>query len=419
LTATAPRERVGFVSALTTRLANNSAFLRAVSWPVVRYMPTIVLGKRVIVTRHADVREVFARDEDFTVAEVNGARMARVNGPFILGLDRSPLYLRERSILERCIEPGDPDRIRTAVRRNAADLVDAATPAGRIDVVQQLARPAATRLVADYFGVPGPDEPTMMHWMRTLFHETFLNIGNDPSVRAAGEASADGLHAYTDQLIAIRRAQVAAGEPTPDDMLTRLVRLQADPDTRLSDEGVRRNIGGVIVGAVDTTSKAVAHAVEQLLRRPADLQRARAAALAGDVEEVGRHAFEALRFNPLNPVLARSVARDVELAAGTRWARRIPAGRTVYLGVLPAMFDPRVFERPEQFRPDRPVESYLHFGGGLHPCFGRYVNAVQIPELVAALVRLDGLRFAGSGKGRIRYDGPFPDELLVEFDGGG
>jgi cytochrome P450 len=409
--------RVNPVTAITTRLANNAPLIRAASWPLVRFMPTLVLRKAVIVTGHAEVSEVLARDTDFTVEEVNATSMDLVNGPFILGMDRSPLYLRERSILQRSIEPGDPDRIRATVRRHASELVEAARPSGRIDVVQQLARPAAVRLVAEYFGVPGPDEPTMMHWMRTMFYETFLNIGEEPSVRRTGEASGAAFHAYADELIAGRKAQVESGEPTPDDLVCRLLRMQADPDTCLSDEGVRRNLGGVVVGAVDTTSKAVAHAVYELLRRPADLDEARVAARAGDIDKVARYAFEALRFNPLNPILARHAARDETLAAGTRRARRIPSGRTVYVAILSAMFDPKVFDQPGQFRPDRPADAYLHFGGGLHTCFGRYVNLIQIPELVAAVVRLHGLRFAGSGKPAIRYDGPFPDELLVEFNG--
>ncbi len=410
--------RSGPLSGFATRAANNAALIRALTWPVVRFAPTLTLGSRVIVTRHADVVEVLARDTDFTVAELNAARMARVNGPFVLGMDRSPLYERERSILQQSIEPGDAERIRTIVERNAGDLVEEVRASGRLDVVQQLARPAAVRLVGEYFGVPGPDEQTMMRWMRAIFYEAFLNIGENPAVREAGDAAGDELHAYLDELIAVRKSELAGGQATADDLVSRLLQMQGAEETRLSDEGVRRNVSGVIVGAVDTTSKAVAHAVEQLIKRPAVLRRAAQAAKAGDVETVGRYAFEALRFNPINPALARHASWDATLADGTRWAHRIPSGKTVYLGILPAMFDPRTFRRPGRFDPDRPFDAYLHFGGGLHSCFGRYVNVIQIPEIVAAVIRLDGLRFAGSPRRAITYDGPFPDKFEVEFDGG-
>lgn len=408
--------RDSFIKRGTVGLANNGPLIRRLSWPLLRFKPILAVGKLVFVTRHDDVREVLSRDEDFTVAEGNAAAMDRVNGPFILGMDRSPQYVRERSILERCIHEADVGRIRALVSDTAAELVQACRARGRIDVVQDLARPAAIRLLSSYFGVPGPDEPTMMRWMRTIFHETFLNVGGDPEVRRAGEESAAEFHAYADILIARRRSQIKLGETTPDDFLTRLVRLQSDPETRLSDEGVRRNIGGVVVGAVETTSKATAHAVDQLFRHGDALRRARTAAAADDVAEVGRYAFEALRFNPINPVLSRHAARATVLAAGTRREHCIPPGRIVYAGVLPAMFDPSVFDRPGDFRTDRPAGAYLHFGYGLHTCFGRYVNLIQVPELTAALLRLDNLRRAPKPEGAILYDGPFPDRLLLNFD---
>jgi cytochrome P450 len=85
------------------------------------------------------------------------------------------------------------------------------------------------------------------------------------------------------------------------------------------------------------------------------------------------------------------------------------------VATLSAMFDPEVFIEPQVFRADREVE-YLHFGYGMHRCFGRAINGVQIPELVATLVRLPNLRRAPGHAGRIAYDGPFPERLVLEFD---
>lgn len=409
--------RARLVKRLTVRLANDAPLLRKLAWPLRRFKPILMVGRVALVTRHADVQEVLSRDEDFTVAEGNAAPMDRVNGPFILGMDRSPQYLRERSLLEACVHDGDLERIRSFVATTASSLVEQARQRGRIDVVQELARPAAVRLVRHYFGVGGPDEATMMRWMRSVFHETFLNVGGDAEVRRAGEVSGAQLHAYTDELIATRRRQIEAGEATPDDVLTRLIRLQNREETRLSDEGVRRNIGGVIVGAVDTTSKATAHALDQLLRHDDALRRAQAAAVAGDVEEVGRYALEALRFNPINPVLSRHAARTSVLAAGTSRERVVPAGHIVYAAILPAMFDASVFPDAGRLRADRAPSEYLHFGHGLHTCFGRSINLIQLPELVAALLRLENLRRAPGAEGDLVYDGPFPDRLLVDFDG--
>ncbi len=412
------RKAVRVLRQRSVALLNNTTLLRRVFAVLRRVAPVLVLGKAVIVTRHADVAAVLDRDEDFTIAELNASVMDRVNGPFILGMDRSEQYEREDTILEQCVRPGDLDRIRGIVRRSVAELIEAAQATGRIDVVNGLARVTAVRVVASHFGVPGPDEATMMRWMRTIFHETFLNVTRDPAVRRAGERSGREFHAYVHQLLERRQRQVRdGGGEAPDDFFTRLVRLQLgdDPAKRLSDEGILRNIGGVVVGAVDTTSMATAHAVDQLLRNPEAMNAARA--VAHDPGAMAPFVLEALRFHPINPVLARWSARPTVIAEGTHRERRVRQGRVVYAAILSAMFDPAVFEQPATFRVDRPLSSYLHFGHGLHTCFGERVNLVQMPETVGALLALDNLRRAPGRAGQILYDGPFPDRLILEFDG--
>ena len=375
-----------------------------------RVMPVARLGRRVVVSRHAGVVEVLRRDEDFTIAEVNAPSIHRWSGPFILGTDRGDVYDRELAVLRRAAPHADLPRVQELVVTTAAQLVDAARLRGRLDVVNDLARVVPARLVASYYGVPGPDEATLMRWMRAMFDAVFIDFG--PRASRAAELTVAELRPYMEELIRTRRAALAGGGELPDDMLSRLVAMGAD-EPWLDDDAVRRNVNGVVVGAVDTTSKAVAHVVDELLRRPEALAGARRAALAGDVDTVRAHAWEALRFLPHAPVLQRHSPRNTPI--GGRKAP-VPAGSTVYLGVLSAMFDPAAFPDPGRFRTDRPEDRYLHFGHGMHTCFGLGVNRVQIPELVAAVVRLPGLRRAPGAEGRIAYDGPFPDRLVVEFD---
>ena len=116
--------------------------------------------------------------------------------------------------------------------------------------------------------------------------------------------------------------------------------------------------------------------------------------------------------------MLRYCATETALAVNTPRERRLRAGSTVLLGTLSAMFDSEAFASPNEFRIDREVE-YFHFGYGLHRCFGYYINSVQIPELMAALLRLPNLRRASGGDGRILYEGPFPDRLILKFDSEG
>jgi cytochrome P450 len=409
-----PRPPAGrsLADSLKARLAG-PLLLRAVFHLLRRFAPVAKLRGNVIVARHADVVDVLERDGEFSVAATNGAKMDRLGASFILGMDPGERYRRERSWLDRCILPTDHPRIRALVRARCEALLDAARPAGSIDAGGEYARAVAITLVQDYFGVPGPDPATLMTWMRRLFQDLFLNLGDDPAVHARAAEAARGLESHLRERIAALRAE--GPRPESDSVLARLVRLSAE-DATLDDDGIRRSISGIIVGAVDTTNKAFCQALDELLRRPAVLDGLRAAAQRGDVDEVARGVFEALRFQPHNPIIVRTAARDAAVAPGTPRERAVPAGSTVWAATLSAMFDPAAFPEPGRFRTDRDT-PYLHFGGGLHRCYGAPINAITLPELAAALLRRPGLRRAGWLAGRLRYDGPFPDRLEVRFGG--
>lgn len=397
------RDRLGVVLA-------DPSLLRPVFNVLRRCAPVLRVGRRVIVSNHADVVEVLRRDTDFTIAEVNGARMARWSGAFLLGTDRGEVYERESRVLLRAASVDDLAQVRAIVVGAAGPLLEEARPTGRLDVVNGLARVVATRVVGDYFGTPGPDDASTMRWMRALFDAVFLDDG--PRAREAASLAVAEQRPYMEHLIATTRAALATGAPVPDTVLSRLVAL-GDAEPWLDDDAVRRCVNGLIVGALETTSKAVTHVVDELLRQPASLAAARRAALDGDLDTVRGYAWEALRFRPHGTLLVRSCARDTTL--GPR-AARVRAGSQVMVATISAMFDEAAFPQANRLRPDRPDGRYLHFGHGLHTCLGRHINAVQVTELVAAVVRLPGLRRADGADGRISYDGPFPDRLIVAFE---
>ena len=125
---------------------------------------------------------------------------------------------------------------------------------------------------------------------------------------------------------------------------------------------------------------------------------------------------EALRFNPLGPGVFRIAAADYTVAAGTSRAKTIPQGALVLAALQSAMFDSNNIDEPSEFRIDRPAYTYMHFGYGLHTCFGQYVNAAQLPRMAAALLRRTNLRRAPGAAGHLAVDGPFPTSMILEYD---
>jgi len=282
---------------------------------------------------------------------------------------------------------------------------------GRIDVVSELTDPVVDHAITEYFGTPGPDTATQLRWARSLFDDIFINVRNQAKVHDQALADAAEMRPHIDGLVAARKAAIEQGQEVPDDVLTRLLRAQGPG--ALDDLAIRHNLIGLITGWIPTVSKAFALAVEELLSRPDQLASAQRAARDGDTALVAAHVFEAMRFRPQNWGLLRKCAADRVIAAGTDRETVIHAGATVVAATQSAMNDERTVPAPDEFRLDRAWSEYMHFGHGLHTCFGEAINRVQLPALATALLEGPEIRRAPGDAGELRWDGPFPSGLSV------
>ena len=118
-----------------------------------------------------------------------------------------------------------------------------------------------------------------------------------------------------------------------------------------------------------------------------------------------------LRFEPQGPGLFRKAMRDCVIAEGTHHETELRQGTTVFAATQSAMNDDDVVDDPGRFRTDRPAHHYMHFGIGLHECFGRFASTMAIPLIAKALLRRDGLERAGE----LEKAGPFPRSLVVRY----
>jgi cytochrome P450 len=360
-----------------------------------------------LVSRFQDVEEVLRRETIFSVSPYL-PRMMGVIGPFVLSQDITPGYDHDISIMRLVVRREDLSRVKDIVSRCAAGIVQALFQGpGPVEIVQTLTRKVPVRLAAEYFGVAAPDDAQMMGWARACFREFFINLLDTPDMRAPAMTAGSEMRARLDALLAER---LAGGGDSKDDVMGRLLCLQAAGGLDgVDDELVRRTLAGLVIGMVETTSQAAIQALLVLFSMPDALAKAAAAAKADNDDALAGLVFEALRFRPINPMVVRVAKEDYHLAAGEPHATLIPKGSTVFALTWSAMFDPRVLERPEEFRPGRPDYHYLHFATGQHACYGRYISQIQIPQILKPLLKLPGLRPVGAPE----YDGTFPQTLLV------
>lgn len=365
--------------------------------------PVLNLGGRTLVFRDADVREILSRDKDFTIRQINFEHIARHIGPFVLGQDDGPEYERNKGIWHSVLRKDDGQRIREFTRRVCKETLEALP--GEFDLVPEYTRLLPWRMIANYIGVEGPNKLDFWHWNRIIFRDIFLELKENPAVRKDSMTSSKAMLAYMQELIAARKAVLNGGGHLPDDLLSRLLALQQTDAPSFDDDQIAHKLPGVFMGALEPINKAVCNALNEIFARKDVLEKAKAAAKADDIDTMNKICWEAMRFYPNAPLLMRYNEKTQTIGGNGRKKRTIKGGRTLFVMIGSAMFDKRAVPNPNRFAYDRPDELYLYFGMGLHKCYGTFINLIMIPEMIAALLRVDGIQPLA----KTSFDGPFPN----------
>ena len=252
-------------------------------FPVLKVRPTSL----VTVNQNDLLVEMLQRDEDFTIEEINGRKMARQKGAFFLGMDRmNPQFDRERNFVRRSAKKEDLERIRAYIRSSSEAILEQSRRFGRLDVADSLCRVVLVRFIEDYFGVPGPTETIMKDWLRALFYDLFLNFTNNAAKHQAAIDAANARKVWLLQLIKDRKQAQKDGQTLDDNVLNRLILLQQEADGAwFGDDILQRNMGGLITGILETTNKAVILVLDELFNRPEILQGAIATAREKDMQK--------------------------------------------------------------------------------------------------------------------------------------
>ena len=368
------------------------------------------------VTKFADVTEVLTRHSIFTVRPY-APKIDPAVGPFMLARDDTPLNWREKGIMQAVLKPEELPKVRAWAGSFADESLDEAAPRGRIEAVSKLGRYVPIRIVGEYFGFPGPNLHSMYRWSKVTQADMFNNLAGDPEVHQASVGAGQEMKAYLSGLLEEKRATVGENSDGPQNAFSRLIRMQLPAELGFDDERILSNVMGLLVGSGETISQAVVQSIEQILLRP-DVH-AEAVEIARDPDTSSafdRYVWEALRMNPINPLVFRLCVADYTIAAGTERETTIPAGTLVFACTASAGFDDDVVGDPASFRTDRPDFVSFHFGFGHHTCLGKYVGSVIIPETVRRVLLRPGVRLLPPPEGSIDFQGgPFPERFEFLF----
>jgi cytochrome P450 family 135 len=187
--------------------------------------------------------------------------------------------------------------------------------------------------------------------------------------------------------IADRRGELAAGDDRGV-ILSALLSARDEDGRPMSGQELRDQLVTMLVAGHETTSTALAWALERLLRTPDVLKRLVASVDAGETAYLDAVIKESLRIRPVVAQIGRVLTEDCEMDG---W--RIPARTMVVIPMSAIHLDPSVFPEPKEFRPERFLDgddpsnfAWLPFGGGVKRCPGASLALLEMRAVLTAML---------------------------------
>ncbi|MEU5425302.1 cytochrome P450 [Streptomyces olivoreticuli] len=335
--------------------------------------------------KYADITEVSRRPQDFSS---NGATTIVGLPPELdeyygsmINMD-NPEHSRLRRIVARSFGRNMVPEFEAVATRTARRIVRELVARGPGDFIRPVAAEMPIAVLSDMMGIPEEDHDFLFERSNTIVGPLDPDYVPDrtESERAVIEASRE----LGDYIARLRDDRLA--DPR-DDLITRLVQVQADGEQLTRQELVSFFILLVIAG-METTRNAISHALILLTGHPEQKQ-----LLLSDFDTYAKGAVEEiLRVStPIN-WMRRVAARDCEMNG-----HKFRKGDRIFLFYWSGNRDESVFPDPYRFDIARGSNAHVTFGAvGPHVCLGAHLARMEITalyrELLAALpqIRAEG-----------------------------
>ena len=345
-----------------------------------------------IITSHPELDAAF-RNPRFSTERM-GAFKARLTGSRAEALAKAvelldgwmlfhepPEHTRLRAPLSRAFTVRTVRSLEAEVRAICESLLDAfPTDASRFDLVESFAHELPARVIARLFGIPPSLEPWLAEWS-ARFGVVVFGATRRPDYEDLARAAGEEFEENLGELMRERRAQPR------NDLISALLATE-HADDGLNTAEILGACSLLLFAGHDTTSSLLGSAAVALLDHPDEAQRLRAGldgrALDVAVEELLR--FEASAKAMMRQVTEDHAFGDVEMHAG----------EAVFLTILSANRDERVFVDADRLDLARSVNPHLTFGHGHHFCLGaslaRLETRLALPMLFQRFpaLRIDG-----------------------------
>jgi cytochrome P450 len=376
----------------------------------------------------AAVREIFLGDPDALHAgEANRPLGAFMGERSSLFLD-APEHLRQRRLLLPAFH-GEQVASHADAMRIAADNAIASWPMGQqFPIHPQMRAITFETIIHAVFGLADDSSGAELRAsLKKLFELYSSKLGTLFSLPAmqidAGRWSPWGRAVrLTRQIDSILYAEFARrrkeGVQGRADVLSMLLSAHYEDGQPLPDAVIRDEMYTLMLAGHETTAATMAWVINRLVTNPEVMERARAevsSVLNGaplDASHVGKLKYveavinETMRLDPVVPNIGRTLKRAMTIAG-----RELPAGVTIAPCIYLVHRRPELWPNPEQFNPDRFLETrqspymFLPFGGGSRRCLGAAFASYQMKIVIAEILSrvelkpVDGYKASATRRG--------------------
>ncbi|MFV8819224.1 cytochrome P450 [Haliea sp. E17] len=334
--------------------------------------------------------------------QIEAHRHEFVGGDLLVAYDGQQ-HKYSRSILNRLFTPSRLKANEEFIQAYSERLVKEMVAKGGCELINEVATPFVTLVIADLLGVPEDD--------RELFREV---IDNAPP---PGDMATEGMVMDENSPLVIMGAHfynyVTDRRENPrEDILTELS-TATYPDGSLPDvlEIVRLAI--FLFGAgQDTSAKLLGNSLRRLAEDH-ELQ----AQLRDNPSRIPDFIEEVLRIEGSTKMTARIALRDTRIGE-----MEIPAGTKVMVAIAAANRDAKRWEAPAEFNMDRPkLREHLAFSRGPHVCAGAPLARVEVRIILehllgnTSLIDFDEARHGDKQHREVDYEASFIIRGLSEL----
>jgi cytochrome P450 len=325
-------------------------------------------------------------EEELTLQELEGPRHQKIRRIWLAALRRDAIAAAEPSL-----------------RALSRELVVRLGPAGRAELVTELAQPAAKDGFAHLIGIPAADREPVHRWILDIRQG---EAGAPAALKAQAAAPS---RAALDRWIRGEVRRRRALPYPPDDILTRLMQPTGEDGVDLTEAELAAQLRFLCRAGTGSTVRLIANVLYELVRVPE-----RYAQVHADRALVAVAIDESLRHDPPGAFTARTCLKQTQLGGV-----RIEPGAEVVLSIASANRDEAMFRGAHQFGLRRGrVPDQLAFGRGRHRCPGAHVARMIAASVVEALLdEIPEIRLApGFAYESDDFSARGPRYLSVEFE---